>query len=106
MTNHMPLKADTRLINAFVRSRRTSKEFTTKTDLLCYGALLLSGTETEQKAGERSIRASMKYVGIPFRSQNYIVKRFRSWKKNETASYLRTLKPHTEVREMLEEYKS
>lgn len=92
------------LIDRFVRSRTSDEEGTSRADLFAYGSLMMLGTKKEKKAGGRSVTAAMKYADVPSRVQNSIVHWIQTSNKAEIADLCKELRPHTEVRQMLEAY--
>lgn len=92
------------LINTFVRTRKDDTEGTSRTDLFTYAALMMTGNRTERRAGERSLRAAMKYAQVPVRIHDGVVTHLRTANRSEVADLCKELRPHTEVRKMLEAY--
>ena len=104
MTRKLFSKTREILIDRFVRTRVKSTEATSRTDLFCYGALMMTGTKQEKASGERSVRSTMKNAEIPDRLHDSVVYYLGASTRAQIADLCKELKPHTEVRKMLEAY--
>jgi hypothetical protein len=100
----LPEKTRERLIDAFLRTRRIDPEFTTRTDTFALGAMLLDGTHIERAAGRRLLQSVMKYAGIPEGARRRVVNVFETGNKRDIAEFCKELRPHTEVRRVLDLY--
>lgn len=105
ISSFLPNAIEKELVEKFVVGRKKNPELTTYTDLLAYATMnFVRGNTCERKAGERSIRSLLKHRKVRDNIIGYTLLFLEEENFRSTAMFLKNLKPHHEVGQMLDQF--